>query len=226
MTHLTKRATEYNIWHGMKQRCLNKNSASYHNYGGRNIGICERWNKFENFLEDMGKRPKGKTLDRIDNDGNYKPLNCRWSTWEEQASNRRYTKRRGGSDVKGVTFDKQTNKWRSVVRINKRYRDVGRFSTEEEAIRKAKFFQENPDKIDEPREKIFLNSHRLVKHFWENGVELKSCSKCKKKKELSEFRRYNRNSDGLYSSCKECVSIKDSIIYKKRSAKVEVLCQY
>jgi len=227
MGYLSTKTTEYNIWNGMKQRCLNKNSAFYHNYGGRGIKICKRWiNSFENFLKDMGKRPEGKTLYRIDNEGNYEPSNCRWATWEDQANNRRYTKRRGGSDTKGVTFDKQTNKWRSIVRINKRYRDVGRFYTEEEAIKRVKFFQENPDKIDEPREKVFLNSHCEIKHYWENGVELKCCSKCKKKKELSKFRKYSRNSDGLYSSCKECVSIKDSILYKKRSAKVKVLCQH
>ena len=73
----------------MKQRCFNKNHPSYKNYGGRGIMICERWMVFENFLEDMGERPEGMTLDRIDNDGNYELGNCRWATHFDQQINSR-----------------------------------------------------------------------------------------------------------------------------------------
>jgi len=89
-----KRTTEYSCWSAMKQRCLNQNNKFYYNYGGRGISVCDRWkDSFENFLADMGKRPKGKTLDRINNNENYEPSNCRWATRKEQSANRRNTKR-------------------------------------------------------------------------------------------------------------------------------------
>lgn len=88
-----KMPTEYRIWAGMKTRCLNKKSKPYKNYGGRGITICERWkDSFANFLADVGPRPKGMSLDRIDNDGNYEPGNVRWATHKQQANNRRQRK--------------------------------------------------------------------------------------------------------------------------------------
>ena len=89
-THGMTGTPTYGSWKAMRARCLLPNNNRYKYYGGRGIVVCERWlNSFENFLSDMGERPTGMTIDRIDTDGNYEPSNCKWSTYSEQNLNRR-----------------------------------------------------------------------------------------------------------------------------------------
>lgn len=83
----------YRSWIAMRTRCGNPNIPKYQDYGGRGIRVCERWNSFESFLADMGERPPGMSIDRIDNDGDYCPENCKWSTNKEQCRNQRWTVR-------------------------------------------------------------------------------------------------------------------------------------
>jgi len=102
----------YNSWDAMKRRCQNPRCPKYKNYGGRGITVCERWQKFENFLEDMGERPPRTTIHRIDNDKNYEPGNCKWATSVEQAANRRPRRKRALSTIEYSSV--------AVATINKR----------------------------------------------------------------------------------------------------------
>lgn len=88
-TRPATRSPAWRSWVAMRRRCDGSNRPDFKHYGGRGIAVCERWASFENFLTDMGQPPPGTSLDRINNDGNYEPGNCRWATAKEQRANQR-----------------------------------------------------------------------------------------------------------------------------------------
>lgn len=133
-THGKSKTKLYKVWDTMKQRCANPLSKSFRHYGGRGIGVCDRWlDSFENFLEDMGECPEGMSLDRIDVNGHYEPSNCRWATASEQGFNQRKS-RRNTSGRTGVSWYLSTGKWTAQIVVNMKQIHLGTFTTFEEAV--------------------------------------------------------------------------------------------
>lgn len=151
LTHsTTKRRTHYksdNIlyhkWANMKWRCKSTKAHNYHRYGGRGIKVCERWlNSFENFYDDMHEGYfKGAEIDRIDNDGNYEPSNCRWVTREENMRNK--TNRNNKTGHTGISFRKDMNKYTAYAYVNRKTIYIGSFVSLEEAVIARKKFIKN-----------------------------------------------------------------------------------
>jgi ribosomal protein S8 len=98
--HGMSKSRLYFIWRAMKNRCYSPCNKEFKNYGKRGIRVAKRWLNFLNFKKDMGERPPGKSLDRINNNGNYTKRNCKWSTPKEQAKNRRYVTYAGSNNIK------------------------------------------------------------------------------------------------------------------------------
>jgi hypothetical protein len=109
------RTATYNSWSMMKDRCLNKNNQNWDRYGGRGVKIADRWMNYRNFLADMGERPKGMTIERVNNDGHYEPGNCRWATRLDQGRNR--------STCRRITYNGRTlslTEWAEAIGVNPR----------------------------------------------------------------------------------------------------------
>lgn len=121
---------EYDIWVSMKQRCLNPKAEAYKDYGARGIKICDRWVKsFSDFYTDVGSRPTSKhTLDRKNNNGDYSPENCRWTTWQIQNTNRRKKNKNGYVGIQHL--DKG---WIAWIRLGGKNKYLGYFSSKETA---------------------------------------------------------------------------------------------
>lgn len=135
ITHGYAKTTTYNSWLAMRQRCYYEKSDEYFRYGERGINVCDRWlNSFENFLEDMGERPQGHTLDRIDSLKGYSKDNCKWSTPTEQARNTQ-VRVSSASGVKGVTFHSVQKKWQVSITVAGKTIYLGIYENLEHAIR-------------------------------------------------------------------------------------------
>lgn len=123
----------YHTFFSMKQRCNNPNSRYYRDYGSRGIKVCTRWSGddgFDNFLEDMGRKlKKSDSLDRIDNNGNYEPSNCRWATKHQQSANRR-----SNNEFVGVSYDKSRGKWVASLLLDGNHVLHKRYDTKQNAI--------------------------------------------------------------------------------------------
>lgn len=113
-THGMSGTKTYCTWQGLVSRCRKKDDKDYPNYGGRGITVCKEWLKFEGFYKDMGKRPKGKTIERIDVNGPYDFWNCRWATVKEQNRNRRNNR-----TVKAFGKIRILQEWADEFKINK-----------------------------------------------------------------------------------------------------------
>jgi len=136
--HGMSQSSEFKTWHDMLVRCNNPNHRLYKYYGNRGIKVDSRWDKFSNFLKDMGERPSPThSLDRIDNNADYKPDNCRWATKTQQVINRR-TPVNNKTGVKGVMYLEKEKVFVAYLGIDRQRKHLGRYKTLYEAAKARK----------------------------------------------------------------------------------------
>jgi hypothetical protein len=136
-THGMTGTPTFKSWDTMIQRCNNRKTGNYKRYGKKGITVCDRWLKFENFFADMGERPEGKSIDRINSYGNYESSNCRWATPAEQSRNTRLS-RRNKTGAKGVHWDKRRQKYCVQIAVKRNPIYIGRFDKLEAAVQARK----------------------------------------------------------------------------------------
>lgn len=141
-THRLSKTSTYRSWCGMKARCYNKKNKSYKDYGGRGIKVCGKWiNSFESFIKDMGLKPAGSQLDRINNNGNYCKNNCRWVSPRENSNNRRSSRL---FEYKGRKISiAEMARINGITRQGMRYRIESGYSIERAITKEDKYVKGN-----------------------------------------------------------------------------------
>lgn len=143
-THGMSKTREFKTWSSMIGRCRNDRQENFHNYGGRGITVCDRWKDFKAFYEDMGLRPKGMSLERVNNDLGYSPVNCTWADMRAQSANTRRVKN-SSTGVVGVWKRRDTGSYRAAIRVRGVLRHIGEFSTLEAAKAARKEAEQRSD---------------------------------------------------------------------------------
>ncbi len=136
-THgLANKTRLYSTWKSMRQRCYNKNNIGYKNYGGRGITVCDEWDDFSKFNNWAlsNNYNKNLSIDRINNDGNYEPTNCRWATSQEQADNKRELIITNSTGINGLTFHRRDKLWQARLTYNNERICFGHFKDKNLAI--------------------------------------------------------------------------------------------
>lgn len=131
----------YKVWYSMLSRCTNKNHKYFKDYGGRGITICDRWNSFIDFIEDMyPSYQEGLSIDRINPNGNYEKDNCRWATKIIQARNTRILRIDNSSGYRGVSYVIKHNKWKAQIKVNSKKIHLGTFNSKLEAAKAYDYY--------------------------------------------------------------------------------------
>lgn len=182
------RSKTYNAWIDMRQRCNNSNAPQYKHYGARGIQVCERWNKYANFLEDMGEAPPGRSLDRINVNDHYTPENCRWATQSQQMRNMRITRR---VTIEGKTYVAADLAEQIGVKTDT-------------IVERAKVCK-TLDELMSPERRVFTDGLALGGHA--NGARQRARTHCKNGHEFTEANTYI-SKEG-WRSCRACAAAKE-----------------